>query len=62
MIKIRKENIQLAKKRAAARNKSSTIGLIATVAGTAASFIPGVGPFIAPAVSSGVNKVGNEVA
>ena len=60
--KIRKENIQLAKKRAAARNKSSTIGLIATVAGTAASFIPGVGPFIAPAVSAGVNKIGNEVA
>ena len=60
--KIRADKIKMAKERAAARNKSSTIGLIATVAGTAASFIPGVGPFIAPAVSSGVNKVGNEVA
>ena len=60
--KIRADKIKMAKERAAARNKSSTIGLIATVAGTAASFIPGVGPFIAPAVSTGVNKVGNEVA
>ena len=57
--KIRKDAIQEAKARAAARNKSSTIGLIATVAGAASSFIPGVGPFIAPAVSAGVNAAGN---
>ncbi len=60
--KIRADAIKEAKERAAARNKSSTIGLIATVAGTAASFIPGVGPFIAPAVSAGVNQAGNAVA
>ena len=59
--KIRADAIKEAKERAAARNKSSTIGLIATVAGTAASFIPGVGPFIAPAVSAGVNAAGNAV-
>ena len=60
--KIRADKIKMAKERAKARNKSSTIGLFATLAGTAASFIPGVGPFIAPAVSTGVNKVGNEVS
>lgn len=58
---IAREARKEARERAQAQNNRSGWGLAATIAGTAASFIPGIGAIAGPAASAGVSAIGNQV-
>jgi hypothetical protein len=58
---IASEARKLAREKAQEQMNKSKWGLAATIAGTAASFIPGVGAIAGPAVNKGVQAVGNQV-
>jgi hypothetical protein len=58
---IAKEARSLAREKAQTQMKKSGWGLAATIAGTAASFIPGVGAIAGPAAAAGVGAIGNQV-
>ena len=58
---IASEARKLAREKAQEQMNKSKWGLAATIAGTAASFIPGIGAIAGPAVNKGVQAVGNQV-